>query len=648
MSILLPIILVCLYALVCLLFGLRLLRLAAPNLSYTSAENWLIVVSTAFLLGQAVLAAVWKLIALVGMFSQPIVIGLGIVAALSGINLILPLVRSLPPLVISMTRSFLSETVLWKVTILLALVPVIVYAIYTYMSPEPFGDGMAFYMAYSQLIAATGDLSIAPPLFVDFLRVGLQGELHFAVPLLFADILAPELFAWISSLAGVGVLMAFGDLLGMKARGKWILLAMAFSSSAFTVLLWDGKVDIFGAVIGLGAYYWAFQVTDDRGTAIRLSGLFTGFAIIAKISYAVFLPLSVVLIIVWRLYMAHSDDMVMRRFLPTMARVGLVLAFWGALPAIPHVIKNTVLFSEPLAPVIAANSESFVEQSWFTEDTTNRITVSYPFALTFGSFWAQGGNITPLFLMFIPLLFLLQLPDASHQDLIRQIILIALIAIGLWIFFRASVFALRYMFSPLLLFFIPLALAAERVSQNHPNQRLRSLIPLAICAVLAIFLFRSETNTRYAINTLLGRINECGLSDSRGDSMCRIGQTINAESEPGDRILNLTYFTYWYRPDLTQCIVGLPSLSNETNWQFILSNNVEYLVVNRQTHGQPYEQLMSNVPEWATLEPFFDQGQYQAFRIDIDETEMPTITYQCVEMSPNIWEVAEQTNTRDE
>lgn len=636
------------YAFVCLLFGLRLVRFAKVPLNLNDRRNWLVAVCTSFLLGQAVLAAVWKLIAVAGFFVIPLVLIISVMVALPGITLVFQLIRPMFSNIKNEIRGWSQEYLLWKFAIILVFMPITIYAVHTYMPPHPREDALAFYMAYPRLIAATGDLSIFPTGYASFAQIGLKGEFHYAVMMLFGNFRNPELFTWLTALAGVGILIPLADMAGMGRRGKWILVIIAFTSSAYTHLIWNGKVDIFSAALGLAAYYWAFQVQDGNRGAIRLSGVLTGFAIIAKISYAIFLPITVALIIFWRLYLNKRETDTMRHMVSQGIQIGLILAFWGALPALPHMIKNTALFDDPLAPVISLNddvleeswfsNEDIANQSWFSAETTNRILLFYPIALTFGTYWSQLGQLSPILLAFIPLLLLIRLPNTPERRTLFQISAAALIAMGLWLVSNASVLAPRYMFSPLILWFIPVAFGAEWVSQRY--HQFKRVIPLVLSATIIIFLFKAETSTRYAFDILLGRRDLCSYEVIWWDGGCRLSRIVNAEADEGTRILSMYFYTYWYRPDLTQCSVNSFTIADEENmWEDIRDHDVEYVIVDTSTHYPMYRSFIDNVPEWATLDPFFEESSYLGFRVTLDPLMEATPRHHCVETSPNIWEV---------
>jgi len=66
------------------------------------------------------------------------------------------------------------------------------------------------------------------------------------------------------------------------------------------------------------------------------------------------------------------------------------------------------------------------------------------------------------------------------------------------------------------------------------------------------------------------------------------------------------------------------------------------------THGDMKDSLLSQIPEWVSLEQIYDDGWQSAYHIQMDRDDARAVNYQCVETSPNIWQVVEQVNTRDE
>ncbi|MEQ8675450.1 MAG: hypothetical protein RLP44_21580 [Aggregatilineales bacterium] len=634
---------VLIYAVISLSFGLRLTRLLAPRIDFSKVNQSVAILCTSFLLGQGVLAAIWQLVALIGQFTIPAVMLVGFLGLISGITLLPRSIGQFVSNVYHEMSSWRQQPILWKIVIVLAVMTLCITAIYTFAPPMPRGDALAFYMAYPRLIAATGHLDVFPPGYANFAQVGLQGEMHYAVLMLFGNMSGSDLFTLLTIVAGIGLLTSLANTAGVEIRGKWIIFVCAITSSAVTIIIWDGKVDIYGASMGLAAYYWAFHVHNENteevsNHALLLSGLFTGFGIIAKISYAVFLPITVAMIIFWRLYLNARDSIQTQQIILKIVRIGMILAFWGALPAIPHIIKNTVLFGEPLAPLVAQDNESLLEQRWFNADTTYRIVATYPFSLTFGNFWGQGGQISPIILVFSPFLLLLFSLDRTKRRLIVQISLVAIIAVSLWIIFRASVFAPRYMLTPLMLVFVPVAFVAENVSLQTVRRELAVIIPVVLIIVMGVVLFNNELFSRFSLNLMLDRVDTCAYEYTNQDGSCRVAQVVNAQADEGSRIINLSYYSYWLRPDLLQCATEKLGVPDDYTWDHIRMHQVDYIIVDTLTHKPEYEQLIHNIPDGIVLEIFFDDSSYLGMHIVSDRNDEGGELYSCIDQGSNIWE----------
>ena len=94
----------------------------------------------------------------------------------------------------------------------------------------------------------------------------------------------------------LAILVALCGYLGVGRVGKWVAVVMMLSSTAVSFYLIDGKVDLFAAAMGVTALYWALRVKRDAGLfpIVCLVGLFTGFAVVAKATYALVVGLPVV------------------------------------------------------------------------------------------------------------------------------------------------------------------------------------------------------------------------------------------------------------------------------------------------------------------------------------------------------------------
>ena len=144
--------------------------------------------------------------------------------------------------------------------------------------------------------------------------------------------------------------------------------------------------------------------------------------------------------------------------------LGLIIAL------LPHLIKNGLLFNNPLAP-FGTDLMNLLNQDWFGPATTRRVLLTYPLALTFGDYWGQLGNLSPLILGFLPLAIFLPRPRNPVTSPLIVLTLAALVGVLAWITIRPSMLLPRYMLATLLLFVLLPARAAEFLTLHDSYPR---------------------------------------------------------------------------------------------------------------------------------------------------------------------------------
>jgi hypothetical protein len=197
----------------------------------------------------------------------------------------------------------------FKIIGFLVLLLVLLLGFVTLLPPTGGSDAEAFYLALPKLIAATHRLLPMPGGYEHFTQIGLQGEMHFAALMSVSNYHAAKLFVWPTSLAIGLMVMGLGKLVGLGRQGNYISIAILFTSTAFTNIIWDGKVDLFATAMGLSAYYWALQRTSVPG-AVKMAGLFTGLALVAKFSFIPTLLPGVMLLVFLQRNVNHADAFV--------------------------------------------------------------------------------------------------------------------------------------------------------------------------------------------------------------------------------------------------------------------------------------------------------------------------------------------------
>ena len=647
---------VALYSFACLSLGTALIGLLAGRRDILSQWEPLAATGSAFLLGQGVLAAVWTLLSVQGLFTPELVLAGTGIALFVGARPGMRLLRRFGQRLRAALRALRADSPGWRLVGLLTLVLIGMIGLATLLPPRPRSDALAFYMSMPRLLSNTHYL-IAPPGYETFSKIGLQGELHFAALITLSSTSAAKLFVWPLSLAAGLLLLGLGREGGLGRHAKWATLAALFTSTALTNVIWDGKVDAFGSAMGLVTLYWALQTSGEHHRlAVRLTGLFAGLAVIAKISNLLILAPGVALLVIWQ-WAANQPPgtrfsrLALRSLLLSIVELGL----WAGLAMLPHVLKNALLFGEPLAPFISADTAEITNQVWFSPATTQRILLTYPLALVYGSYWAQAGRLTPLVLAFAPLLLVLPRPRPVLRSKLLAIGLAGLLGVAVWMILRPSVLAPRYILASLLVLILPVARAAERYALPPRTRSLwasAAIVP-ALVAVLLItaypFIYKDLDVYRLATDQLA----PCDLEVSTMDASCRVANVLAETAAPGERTFLGTYYTYWLRADLIQCAnTGFPDdlLTPEARWAYLIEQGYHYLIIDQLTHGWLIDQLaLTEPPDWLDLELLYDgqldvdDNPFLAYRISsTDSSHQAQIA--CTQIDSSRWQAVSVTS----
>ncbi len=601
---------------------------------------------TAFILGQGVLASLWLLLAMKGWFAARLIAVMVFVVMAGGFYLIRQQLLDFGYQIVEIWRELRSYTWVWQFLAVLTVLLCLLWA--TSLGRTLEGDAGAFYMAISKLVAQSRQLL---PLrgYEGFSTVGLQGEMHYAAMIALHSADAAQLFTWPTSIAAAFMLLAIGRQIGMGRKGQWLTLAMFYSSSAVIYMSGSGKVDIFALALGIAAYYWAVQIYKSATPlSFWLTGLFFGFAVIAKVSYLPAMGVSLFLLVLWSLLARKPDGFTHVDTIKSMMNAGLQIAIAFVIAILPHLIKNGVLFDNPLVPFVGG-SQGWANQDWFSPETTKRILLVYPLSMTYGSFWAQGGNLSPLVLAFLPLSFFLPRPRSMWRSPLVAVTLSAVGGILAWSILRPSVFAPRYFMATVMLLTLLSAKAAEYISRVEVRSRLLTagvlltavIVVISIGPIFTDDVFFPDKSYRY----LTGELGVCG----REWDYCGHHETLNRKVDFGDRILLGSYQRYWLRSDLLQCLsniedeVAIFSAPEEDRWLIIYQRGFRYVLAEKTTHAQFLELVNDNsLPEWLNLIEISNSGHVVAYRLDVqDPPGDQMLTCQRRGVS-KVWEIVKQ------
>lgn len=430
---------------------------------------------------------------------------------------------------------------------------------------QPLGDSAAYYMVLPKLIAASHQIMLMPG-YESFGQLSFFNELHYAALISLGGVYAAKFFIWIVFLVAIMILFQIGNKIKTGLYGKYIILAILITSFAFTDLIFTATVDWFAAAFGLAACYQALKFSEkEEILPLILAGFFSGLAVIGKISYAyTFLP-GILVLLYWHYLSKISLSWnIIKEHIRSVIKTGIIFCCGGFIPVSANMIKNYLLFNQPFIPFILTGYETGLSQIWYTAENALWIIITYPFALVFGTYPMQGGTISPLFLAFLPLVFLL--PASIRQTNFNKIAICSLICIIMSIVVTPYIFAPRYLMVPLLLSIVIVATATGYFISQH--SLLSALIILFTIIVLAITLFSSLTSISSTVEH-----GECAVIGP----ICNASHIINKQASNDNRICLLGYYSYWLKDNL---IVNLSSRQERDYVQFISKSpdeRAEYL-----------------------------------------------------------------------
>ena len=179
----------------------------------------------------------------------------------------------------------------------------------------------------------------------------------------------------------------------------------------------------------------------------------------------------------------------------------------------------------------------------------------------------------------------------------------------------------RYMLATLLLFVLLPARAVEYVSQNdaRPHWLAFGVILCTVTTLVAVGLL--SLNTVFFPKTTYRYLSDKMPDCYREDQWCQAMVAINHDATPGARVFLASYYRYWLRADLLQCVnkstdfAGLGD-TPAIRWQTLYQRDFSYLLADRSTHGLFLDGLdLANPPSWLKLVVLFQSDPITVYRL---------------------------------
>ena len=583
-----------------------------------------------FLLGVLILNMLLTLLGLVGMLRLIPVIGLmlaGFIAfVICGRGHINPTFRSF----LTWLASWRAESRLIRSIALIVFLLILGFAAAAVSFP-PMGDAEAFYLTYAKVMASIGRLVPMPGMYGPFSTIGMSAELHFAALIILQGIPAAKLFVWPIAVAAGILLCGIAEQAGAGRKGRLFALAILFSSNTFTNYIFDGKVDLFAAAYGLAALY---MVIGGIGSLrVALLGLFAGAATVAKFSYLPTLGCAVAVLLCWQCNEGKWSltQATVKKIFSISARA----AGWFLLAWMPQLLKNTILFSAPLAPFSGGEGINYLSQVWFDPSVTKHIVLTYPLALVFGRYPMQGGGLSLLMIAFLPLLFFYRKVSWRSFSLLSAITVAGIAATIFWVAIRPSVIAPRYFLAPLLLLVPIVAIAAEMAW----NRKSSKLVHFAITSTIALAFIFPVYQLRGLLlvipNLLAGQKKSC----IQASEYCAPLLELNSVADKGDRIYFASYYSFWLREDLLQCLNAvdeIADLEKSSNLvEALRSSGFHYIAVDRTSHPGIYRKFIESAAARSDVKKLVVTPNFKIYELPAPSSN----ARRCVEIRDGEWKL---------
>jgi hypothetical protein len=586
-------------------------------------------------LGVGVIGGVWHVIALIGLMQMTAVAGVLMATAVLGALVSAPILTDATVQLRAGARRAVRLPLLW-VPVVVLLVVLIAYLGLATLSP-PGADAMAVYMTQAKLVAATGRL-VPVKDYESISQFGLTAELNYAALIILVGEIAAKMSVFFVALASAAILWAIAAQVGLGLIGRWIALVMLFTSTAFTLVLWDGKTDLYANLFGLAAIYWALRLCErPLWITSVIVGAMAGLAITNKPSLLVVLPLMILILATWHFRTVGRARETARTWVVALIGSLMLMAIGVLLAAAPVVLKNVVLFNEPLAPFLYLHGGSGVDfaQTWYTPENTRWIVLTYPFALTLGKYPMQYGTLSALTLAFLPLLLMRNVAARRAAPPLRILTVAALVAVLAWVAACPSILAPRYIL-PAVLALIPIAaFAVDRLWDLEGWQPIK-IGSVTLCVGLLVIGINSLNNIVWDQLAYLKQ-----GPGAYKDPIWRAAAVVNATS-PGTRIFLAMYYRSMIRADLLQCMVELAEFKSGAkkynfSWLQLYKSGVRYVVLDRLTHN--FLKINEEVPpDWLHVGEQKIDERFSIYRLDSQNGPPFGQDITCREVRPGLWQ----------
>jgi len=633
---------VLLFSMACVALGaFFLIILKMPKADIRNTTDRLITVGTAFLIGQGILSILS--LTLIGIYelTQGAVITILVASYLIGAFSLKELFR------INLGRFITFSRSMGKMyRFIIYLSAIILFFCLLYSSSRLSYDAVNSYFSNAKITALTNHILFFPDeaYTASAFHIGIN---YIAIIEVFGD-QAARMYSWINGIVILLFSFALGGKLGLSRQAKILTVVLIITSTAFLDLMGDGKIDLACTAPIVSAIYWMVTDSDTRSkNVLLLIGFLAGFGMISR-PYNIFLE--TVFIGLFYLVQMYQQKINSRLDYVLFVRTILWLSPGIVCLFAFDLATNWMIAGNPLAPLLAILNYKVSTWQWsYDPNLIWVIRLLYPFAVTFMNTPQSLGNISPLFIAFLPSLLSTKIrKNIQISRLLKELIIVTTVTLLLWIVLFFTVSEIRYVFFLWIIFFIVSAQIIE-ASLEHQEPVIRWSLALTSIVLLIFMALR----TVYISLDTYSPLDYEGNPQCYDSPWCKFLEPVNKVAAKGDRVLTLNAYRYYLRTDLFACsskgmeYSRLEGLSNQNDiafWEEVYRQGYKF-VTYEEEYTQRHLRLglipnPGNTPSWLHLEPIYGlPGDAEvAYEIQVKDPPFESQT-DCRKTDARIWEV---------
>ncbi len=578
----------------------------------TPTPQWLGSIITAFLLGEIVFSFILLTISILGKLSPIVTIIVLLAGGSLGIRSFktLLMARQTDEKATTTAKATLQEkTIFWLSIAILTSTLFLTAARISY-------DSTAFYFSDAKIASMTNQLLYFPN--DSFVVSSFHITVLYTALIQIAGDQAARFLSWINGLFIILLSLTLAEEMGLSRKGKLTALVLLLTSTAFTDLFGDGKIELATTLPAIASIYWLTKTEKEISShGYLLSGVFAGFSIIARPYNAVLLGGFIAL-----LFFTSKTSILSRakHYLALSAPILILLAL--------HSMANWLILGDFLAPLHNTNKVTPEIWQWSGFDPKNiwLARIFFPLTATFLNIPQSMGNISPLILMFIPMFFSAKLwKQITLTKVLTKASLIAFVILTTWVMIYFTIFEIRYV---IFLWIIIYMASAEMI--NAVLQNSGTIGQKIILGIINLLLFYMVARNIFISIDAYAPIDKNNAPQCNDSMFCTYLWPLNQSANTGERVLGLSAFRYYLRPDLLACsskadeyliIHGALERSNEDFWSEVYKQGYTYIAYEENYSLRhlniDLHRALASTPDWVLLEKRSEtfEGYFSTYKI---------------------------------